>query len=109
MQGIIDFFADFIHWLFALVLACITTVVSLLQDLVCWTLDQLMGVATYVLSLLDFGFLSSTTLHDAVAQLPPTVLNVFFLLGLPYCLALITGAMFIRLILQLIPFTRLGS
>lgn len=109
MQGIINFFSDFVNWLYAILLALVNTLVALLQDLVCWIIDQFMGVAVYVLGLLDFEFLQSTTLQEAVASLPASIVNVFFLLGLPYCLALIVGAIVIRTILQLIPFTRLGS
>lgn len=109
MQGIIDFFYNLVHWFFALVLAVINTVVSMLQDLFCWIVDQLLAVAVYVVGLFDFDFLQTTTFSDAVNQLPATMINVFWVLGLPVALGMVVVAIGIRLLLQLIPFVRLGS
>lgn len=109
MQRIIDFIYGIVYWFYALVLAVINTIVAMFQDLFCWLFDQILAVAVYVLGLLNFDFLIDGSLAAAFDGLPATVWNVFWLLGLPYCLALVVSAIGIRLILQLIPFTRLGS
>lgn len=109
MQGLINFLSEFVNWIFALILAVVKTLVNMLQDMVLWVFDQLGHAVTFLLGLLDFDFMESTTFQDAVNNLPPQVLNVFYILGLPYCLGLIVSAIFIRLFMQLIPFTRLGS
>ncbi|HDM8072463.1 TPA: DUF2523 domain-containing protein, partial [Vibrio harveyi] len=44
-----------------------------------------------------------------MTSIPPTVAWVFAAVGLPQCLSIILAAITIRLLLQLIPFTRLGS
>ncbi|MDF5683562.1 DUF2523 family protein, partial [Vibrio parahaemolyticus] len=44
-----------------------------------------------------------------MTSIPPTVSWVFAAVGVPQCLSIILAAITIRLLLQLIPFTRLGS
>lgn len=109
MQGIINFFYGIVYWFFALVMAVINTIVAMLQDLLCWCFDQLLAVVVYILHLLNFTFLTDGTFQAALNALPATIWNIFFLLGLPYCMGLIIVSIGIRLLLQLIPFTRLGS
>lgn len=109
MQGIIDFFYGVVYWIYALVLACINTVFAMLQDLFSWVIDQLLALVVYVLGLIDFDFLSDGSFQEALDILPPEIWNIFWLLGLPYCLALVTVCIGVRMLLQLIPFTRLGS
>jgi Protein of unknown function (DUF2523) len=109
MQGIIDFFYGVVQWVFALVLAVVNTIVAMLQDLIAWVLDQLLAVVVHVLGLFDFEFMHNNTFGDAMNHMPSEVWNIIWLLGLPYCLAMIAAAIGVRLILQLIPFTRLGS
>jgi hypothetical protein len=109
MQGIINFFSDLVDWFFALCMAIVNTFAAMLQDLMIWIIDQCMSVATYVLELIDFDFLTDGSLNAYFDDLPSEVLNVTFLLGLHQAMGIIVAAVTIRLILQLIPFTRLGS
>lgn len=109
MQGIINFFYQVVLWFFALVMAVINTFVAMLQDLVCWVVDQFLAVAVYVMGLFNFEFLGDTSVSEAFDQLPATLVNVLWVLGLPHALVLVTIAIGIRLLLQLVPFTRLGS
>ncbi|HHX8562865.1 MULTISPECIES: DUF2523 family protein, partial [Vibrio] len=44
-----------------------------------------------------------------MTSIPPTVSWVMAAVGLPQCLSIILAAITVRLMLQLIPFTRLGS
>ena len=46
---------------------------------------------------------------SAAGGLPGEILNIMSLLGVGTCVSIIAAAIGIRLVLQLIPFTRLGS
>lgn len=109
MQYLIDFFSTIVNWFFALCLALVNTLVAMLQDLLAWCFDQILAVVVYVLELIDFDFLSSDVFQESLGSLPAQVWNVFWLLGFPYAMALVAASIGIRLVLQLIPFTRLGS
>lgn len=109
MQYLIDFISNIVHWLFALVMAVINTIIAMLQDLICWCVDQLLSAVVYILGLLDFGTLDDGAYSAALNGLPADIWNVFWLLGLPYCMGIILTALMIRLVMQLIPFVRLGS
>jgi hypothetical protein len=108
MQGLIDFLSSVLGWLLALAKAIVQTLFTMLEDLIAWVLHALFSIVEWLLDLFDFsGF--SISVSTLVNSIPPEILNVLWLLGIPHCLALISGAYLIRFCLQLIPFTRLGS
>lgn len=84
-----------------------TSVWELIKDFFLWVLDQVLSLVTILLSAID---LSSITQYLPVFdQIPDEVLNVLGLLGFAQCMAILSGAIIIRIGLQLIPFVRLGS
>lgn len=109
MQGIIEFFQNFVGWLLALAKTFIMTLVSMFEDLICWVCDELLSVGVWLVSLIEVDSLGDDTLSDMVGTLPAEVLNALWLLGVPHAVGIILTAIAIRTFLQLIPFTRLGS
>lgn len=79
---------------------------DMLTDLVCWVLEKLLDLVVSAVKALDFSGLQG---FAAGAGLPEEILNVMALCGVGSAVSIITVAIGIRLALQLIPFTRLGS
>lgn len=78
-----------------------------LRDVFAWVVEEFLKGADALLAKLDVGAL--TTPGSGMGGLPAEVFNVLGLLGIGDCLTIIVAAIGIRLALQLIPFTRLGS
>lgn len=80
--------------------------VEMLKDLFFWIFeaitDVLLGVISSVFSLFS-------PIEIPRSFIPPNVSWVFSQIGLPNCLFIIVTALIIRMMLQLIPFVRLGS
>ena len=79
---------------------------DLLTDLVSWVIEQLLGLVVSAVNALDLGGLQG---FASGSGLPEEILNVMALCGVGSAVAIITTAIGIRIALQLIPFTRLGS
>lgn len=109
MQGIVDFLFDCVYWLYALVIAAVNSVVQMLLDVFCMIVDQLLAVVVYLLELIDLSDFAGFNLTEWINKLPPDALNVISLVGLPQASVMVISALIIRLFMQLIPFTRLGS
>lgn len=90
-----------------LVVAVFKAFWDLLTDAFCWVFDQILGVAIVALSAFDFSALSAQV--GSWASLPSGLLEVLSAIGLSSAVGLIVSALAIRVLLQLIPFTRLGS
>lgn len=91
----------------ALVEKIFTSLWTMLKDLFFWVLDQIMGLAVGLLGEVD---LSAITQNFGVFnQIPEDILNILGLIGFAQCMIIIGGAIGIRMLLQLIPFVRLGS
>lgn len=76
-------------------------------DLPVWIFDQCLGIAESAIASIDVTAISSNL--SAWGSIPSNVLEVTSALGVGQCAAVISSAILIRLGLQLIPFTRLGS
>ncbi|MEW6470518.1 MAG: DUF2523 family protein [Bacteroidota bacterium] len=76
------------------------------QDFFAWIFDQLLSIASSALSLVDFD---ASQFNACSVPLAGEVLNILGLVGIGEAAAIIVSAIGIRIILQLIPFTRLGS
>ncbi len=75
-------------------------------DLVCWVLEKLLDLVVSAVKALDLSGLQG---FAPAGGLPAEILNVMALCGVGSAVTIITTAIGIRLALQLIPFTRLGS
>lgn len=80
---------------------------EIITDQPVWIFDKLLDLVQSAVSALDVSAISQAV--GAFGQLPAEIVNMLGLLGVGEALAIITGALIIRLVLQLIPFVRLGS
>lgn len=103
-----DFFFDIFKAFTDFFKAMLLTVFDILKDIVYFVFDVFLGFVVGILSALSSLF-SSINFANAFTNLPPEVLNMLGLLGLGECLGLIISSLIVRITLQLIPFTRLGS
>ena len=94
-------------WIGDLLKAAFVSLWHIATDLVVWVFDSMLGIAVGVLSAFDFSGLSQYV--GAWAGLPPMVLEVLSAVGLSTAVGIIVTAIGIRIMLQLVPFTRLGS
>lgn len=109
IQKVVDKIDAVIDWFFELIPRLIEALVLMYKDMFLWCLEQLLSLAKGVLD-------GITGFDDIIAQaatiwagVPPEVMTVVQAIGLGTALTIITGAIMIRLVLQLIPFVRLGS
>jgi len=79
----------------------------MVTDAACWVFEGMLGIATTALNAMDFSAL--TQYANTWAQLPGGVIEVLSAVGLTTAVGIVITAIGIRLVLQLIPFTRLGS
>jgi len=77
------------------------------MDGVCWVLDKLLDLGVSAVAGMSTGIFTDAA--QAFQMIPHDVLQILSLLGVGQCIAIITAAITIRLVLQLIPFVRLGS
>lgn len=109
IQKVVDKLDGFIDWIFELVPRFFKSLVIILQDFFLWSLEQVFGL---VKTLID----GITGMDEMVGKLagiwagvPPEVTLMMQTIGLGTAFTIIVAAIGIRLVLQLIPFTRLGS
>ena len=96
-----------VAWFGALAVAVFVALWLVLKDAFSWLFEQVLTVALSAIS--DIDTTSLVDLAQAAGALPASVINVLLLLGVDTAIVIITSAIAIRLVLQLIPFTRLGS
>lgn len=94
-------------WFGKLAVAAFAAFWLLSTDVGCWVVEQMFDAAISLVNQVDVsGFNQSLS---AWGSLPAEVLNVLGLLGAGEASAIILSAIGVRLGLQLIPMTRLGS
>ena len=94
-------------WFGKLFVAVFTALYHLVTDVVCWGYDGMLGVAVSALDSVDLSALSNQT--SSWGQIPADLVVAMGVLRIGEAAAIITAAIGIRVVLQLIPFTRLGS
>lgn len=112
IQSVINFFRDLFFDVFKAITdflkTMLLTALDMLKDLFFFIFDALMSLMVALLSGLGSLF-SALNFSNALDGMPSEVLNIIGLVGLGQCMAFIVTALIIRITLQLIPFTRLGS
>lgn len=78
---------------------------EMLTDLPAWLFESVLDLAVLIIGALP----ELPAVPDYWSKLGGDALNILGLLDLHYCLGLLVSAIGIRFILQLVPFTRLGS
>lgn len=81
---------------------------DVLFDIPPWILDQMLSIATNLLTGV-LSILEPVDLGQYLTFLPSEVSWTLSMIGLPQCLGIISTSIVVRMLLQLIPFTRLGS
>ena len=87
----------------------VLTILDMLKDVAIWLFEQILTLTTTIIGVIDMSGLSAYSPSGLIAQLPSDVSNIMGLIGMGTCMNIIAAAILIRLSLQLIPFTRLGS
>lgn len=107
IQFLLNKFVALAKYIGDLVKAVFVAFWDICTDLFSWAFDSFLGIAVSALSVFDFSGL--TAYAGAWAGLPAQLLEVLSAIGLSTAVGMIVTALGIRLMLQLIPFTRLGS
>ena len=94
-------------WFAALFVAVFVAFWDLIKDAFSWLFEQVMKVAISAVGSIDVSGISGYA--SSVGSLPGDILNILGLLGVGTAISIITAAIGIRLVLQLIPFVRLGA
>lgn len=103
-----QFLIDFGNWLYEILYAMVATVGVMLYDLLLFIMSGFFALGRLAL---DGVALTLNTLNLAQYMnfLSPEVKAWLVAIGIPEVIGMVITAITIRLILQLIPFTRLGS
>lgn len=96
-----------VKWIGLLFVAVFVALWDILRDVFTWVFDQMMESAVAGIGSVDVSKMQSAATWWG--GLPSEIMNMLGLLGFGEAMAIIVAAITIRLVLQLIPFTRLGS
>lgn len=99
--------AAVVKWFGQLYVAVFEAAWDFVRDAACWPFEQLMDIVVSAIQAIDMTGLSSQV--GAWGSLPSEIANILGLLGIGTASAIIVAAIGVRLVLQLIPFVRLGS
>ncbi|EPA0960326.1 VSK receptor [Vibrio parahaemolyticus] len=99
MEWLVDLFNKLLVFLYQLLIS----LVNMLKDLFFWAVEQIMAMVNLLLSGV-FSLFAPVDMSQYMTSIPPTVAWVMAAVG-----SIILAAITVRLMLQFIPFTRLGS
>lgn len=100
-------FAAVLVWVGKLFVAIFLAAWDFVRDAACWPFEQLLELVQSALDSLDVSGITGNL--GAWGSLPAELINILGLLGVGTAITIISAAIGIRLVLQLIPFVRLGS
>lgn len=98
---------QFFNSIITLVTDIFTSFWTMITDFFLWVVDQVLTLVVSIVSAFDLTAITSKA--TAFGEIPSEVLNILGLLHFGECMVVIASAIGIRILLQLIPFTRLGS
>lgn len=104
MDWLIDLFNKLLSFLYSLIIS----LVDMLKDLFIWIFEQIFEVVNLLLKSV-LSIFEPVDISNFVGAIPSNTAWVMSQIGLPQCLSIIAIAITARLLLQLIPFVRLGS
>lgn len=104
MEWLVDLFQQLVDALTALFMS----ILELFKDIVYWLFDLIMTVIDTIL-LSAIALFEPIDISQYMGGFPPEAAWVLGQVGLPQAVGMIVSAIGIRIVLQLIPFTRLGS
>lgn len=94
-------FKDFI-W------SCFLSLFEMLKDILLWAFEQLLTLVLAGINGLGALF-NAFNVTQYISSIPDDVRSIMALTGIDTATTMIAAALFIRFLLQLIPFVRLGS
>jgi Protein of unknown function (DUF2523) len=100
-----DLIASIASWCLDILSALFGPIWDLLTDMVCKVVDVTLSFVITTLNAVDLSGIDVS----GWGSLPADLINVLGLIGVGQASAIIASAIGVRLILQLIPFVRLGS
>lgn len=103
-----DLIIDFFPWFWSFLKELFTALMNLLKDFMSWIFEEFLDLIISLLSSIP-GVEKLQELSQYYSGLPGEVLSMMGLIGIPEATGIIVTAILVRLFLQLIPFTRLGS
>lgn len=95
---------EFKQFLWSIVLS----VQAILKDLFIWLFEQILTLSEYALTGMD-SYFDVLDITSYLSNIPSGLQWFMSSIGVPQALSMIMTAVTIRILLQLIPFTRLGS
>lgn len=99
--------AALLSWFSALFVAVFVAMWDFFRDVPAWIFEQCLSVVSLALNGIDLSSLNAQL--SGFGSIPANVMLVMSAIGLGQALAMIAASIGIRIVLQLIPFTRLGS
>ncbi len=97
-----------VAWIGELVVACFVALWDLGRDLMSWCFEQVMDLVIAALESIDLSAVTNVA-SGAYGEIPAAALEAIAASGAGPAVAVIGAALVVRIVLQLIPFTRLGS
>ena len=107
MEAIGEWIEKLLKWFSDLFVAIFAAAWDMLGDVFCWVLEGLLGIAVSAANSLDVSALEGYA--NGTGDMPAEIINIMQLAGLGTASQIVVAAIGIRLLLQIIPFTRLGS
>ncbi|MFA0062671.1 VSK receptor [Vibrio breoganii] len=104
MQWLVDLIQNLIDFIYSLFIS----VLELVKDIVYWFFDLIMNIVDSLLSIV-ISLFEPIDISQYMGGFPPQASWVLSQIGLPQAIAMIVVSLGVRLLLQLVPFTRLGS
>lgn len=108
LSWIMDWLGILPDWIWSLVKTALDALWLLLKDFFLWIFDSVLGLLVSILDSLEFD-MSAFNPANYIGGASADTINMLSLVRVPEAIAIILSAIVIRLLLQLIPFTRLGS
>ena len=107
IDKISNFLVDFWKVITDFFKSAMLTIFDVLKDVLYFVFDAILGLLVFILDTVGTAF-NLVDISNWI-NFPPEVANMIGLIGLSQAMGLIMSAIVIRISLQLIPFTRLGS
>jgi hypothetical protein len=102
LDWLFDFISSFFSSCWHILKLGLDGIITLLTTVLYWFWDGFLWLVTNLISTLDLSALAFNH-YAAWADLPPQLLYLINQLALPQCAAMIASAIFIRMVLNLIP------
>lgn len=103
-----DYLRALVVWIYQLFQPFFDALFTFAKDVFIWLTESILDLVILIIGDLQFDF-SLFNPASYISGVGPEIINTLAVLKVPQAIAMILGAIVIRLLLQLIPFTRLGS